>query len=380
MQEGYSMKIDNNLAAIRQSRGYSAAALAKLVDASRQTIYAMEAGTYVPNTVLSLRLARVLEVSVEQLFSLEPAGVPPIPSREVDLLPGVESIRAGQPVELCRVDRRLVGSAPESAAWSLPSADAVLIGVRGGSKTAVRARVQPFQDDELLNHRLLLAGCDPGMSVLTRHVRRTGVELVLAHRNSSQALRLLKGGYVHVAGTHLRDETTGESNLAAVRKIFKREAVAVVSFAVWEEGIVTLKGNPKSIRSVADLARKNVALINREPGSGSRKLLDSLLHQASVKGERVAGYDRMARGHLAAAWQVRLGYGDCCIATRAAARVLGLDFQPLISERYDLVMRKRHIGLPGMQSLLDTLSRTAFRRELEGLGGYDTSCAGSRVR
>jgi molybdate-binding protein len=57
-----------------------------------------------------------------------------------------------------------------------------------------------------------------------------------------------------------------------------------------------------------------------------------------------------------------------------------LDFQPVISERYDLVMRKRRLGLSGMQSLLDTMSRTAFRRELEGRGGYDTSCAGKRLR
>ncbi|PYT22129.1 MAG: hypothetical protein DMG57_36355 [Acidobacteria bacterium] len=64
---------------------------------------------------------------------------------------------------------------------------------------------------------------------------------------------------------------------------------------------------------------------------------------------------------------------------RAVARVLGLDFIPLITERYDLVIRKRHLGLPAMQALLDTLSRTAFRRELEGLGGYDTGCAGERV-
>ena len=236
-----------------------------------------------------------------------------------------------------------------------------------------------FQDDEQLNNRLLLAGCDPGMSVLARHAQRAGLELVLAHRNSSQALTLLKQGCVHIAGSHLRDEVTGESNLPAVKKMFRRESVAVVSFAVWEEGFVTLKGNPKQITSLEDLSRKNVTIVNREPGSGSRILLDTGLSKAGIKGANVAGYDRIAHGHLAAAWQVRLGYGDCCIATRAVARVLGLGFHPLISERYDLVISKRHLGLPSMQSLLDTLSRTAFRRELEGLGGYDTSCAGKRV-
>jgi putative molybdopterin biosynthesis protein len=297
----------------------------------------------------------------------------------MELLPGIESIQPGQPVQLCRVDRRMMGSAPESAAWNLPPADAVLISGHTDPKKSGRGRVQMFQDDEQLNNRLLLAGCDPGMSVLARHAQRAGVELVLAHRNSSQALSLLQRGCVHIAGSHLRDEATGESNLPAVKKIFKRESVAVVSFAVWEEGFVTLRGNPKRIKSAEDIARKGVTLVNREPGSGSRILLDSILSKAGIKSAKVGGYDRIAHGHLAAAWRVRLGSADCCIATRAVARVLGLDFIPLITERYDLVIRKRHLGLPAMQALLDTLSRTAFRRELEGLGGYDTGCAGERV-
>jgi len=62
-----------------------------------------------------------------------------------------------------------------------------------GSKKNGRGRVQMFQDDEQLNNRLL-AGCDPGMSVLARHAQRAGVELVLAHRNSPQALSAAEAG------------------------------------------------------------------------------------------------------------------------------------------------------------------------------------------
>jgi molybdate-binding protein len=319
----------------------------------------------------------VLEVGVEDLFSLEREGPSPVRTREVDLLPGGGALEPGQPVQLCRVDRRVIGTAPDSAPWNLPPADAVLISAQ--TRAARKGRVELFEDEEQLGNRLLLAGCDPGMSVLGRHAQRAGVELVLAHRNSSQALDLLKKNCVHIAGSHLRDEATGESNVPAVRNIFKRESIAVISFAVWEEGLVTQKRNPKGIHSVQDLGRKNVTFINREPGSGIRVLLDSSLSKAGIKSVNVSGYDRIAHGHLAAAWQVYLGAADCCIATRAVARILGLNFEPLVTERYDLVVRKRHLGLPAMQSLIETLSRTAFRRELEGLGGYDTRCAGERV-
>lgn len=373
------MNIENLLSQMRHKRGYSAAALASKVGVSRQTIYAMEAGSYVPNTLVALRLARVLEVTVEELFCLEDASRPPSSTKEVDLLPGGQTVEPGLPVQICQVDKRTVGVSPSPVAWYLPPADAVVIESAEKGPGQRRARVQIFQDMEQFGNRLLMAGCDPAMSVLARHLQKANLELVLAHRNSSEALDLLRNGSVHIAGSHLRDEATGESNLPQVRKLFPRGTAGVFAFAVWEEGIVVAKGNPKAVREIADFARKGVALVNREPGSGSRSLLDSSLKRLGIAPSKVKGYNQVAHGHLPAAWQVRTGHADCCVATRAAARVFGLDFVPLVSERYDLVIRKQHLALPAVQLLLDTLNRTAFRRELEGLGGYDTSGAGKQM-
>ena len=368
--------IDNNLAELRQKRGLSAAHLAKLVGSSRQTIYAMEAGTYVPNTVLALKLARALDASVEELFALPgDAPDPQLRTEHVAVLPGGEPLQPGQPVQLCRVGRSMVAAAPSSVPWYFPASDAIVAHDSGGGKT----EVQVFHAAQELQRRVLVAGCDPAISVLARHVRAAGIELVLAHRNSSQALSLLKQGCVHIAGTHLRDEATGESNLPEIGRMFPRNSVAVISFAEWEDGIVTARNNPKGIRGVEDFARPDVSIVNREAGAGSRRLLDSRLALLGIAAQAVRGYENQAPGHLPAAWQVLRGAADGCIATRAAARVFGLGFIPLVSERYDLAIRRQHLELPGVQALLDTLSRSAFRRELETLGGYDTRAAGRRM-
>src|ERR1039457_3579252 len=120
-------EIENNLALLRQKRGLAAAQLAEMAGVSRQTIYAMEAGSYVPNTAVALKLARVLEVRVEELFSL-PGDLPAADFRmeQAALLPGPEGPREGQPVELCRVDSRLVAAAPSPVPWYLPASDAVV--------------------------------------------------------------------------------------------------------------------------------------------------------------------------------------------------------------------------------------------------------------
>jgi len=369
------MTIENNLAKFRLKRGLTAIELAKKINVSRQTIYAMETGTYTPNTLLALKLAQALDAKVEDLFRLEQAEEP-ARVETAELLPANQDPQPGLPVQLCDVDDRLVAVLPAPTAWSLPPADAVLV---AAGKNRAKARVQLFHEERQFRKRILIAGCDPGISVLLRHLQREGVEAVVAYRNSSQSLDLLKQSLIHVAGSHLRDETTGESNLPAVRKQFPKGSVAVISYAIWQEGIVIARGNPKGIKGVEDMARKDVVIVNREPGSGSRLMLDSHLQRAGIAPQRIRGYRETAAGHLPAAWQVKSGLADCCLATKTAACVFGLDFIPLESERYDLVIQKRNLSHPAVQILLDTLGRTAFRRELEGLGGYDTRIAGDRL-
>src|SRR5947199_69131 len=170
----------------------SAAQLAKLAGVSRQTVHAIEAGDYVPNTALALQLAQFLEARVEDLFSLEQAAVAPKPVT-VDLIGPAEPLRKGQPVRICRVGKQLIGVS---------------------------------------------------------------------------------------AGSHLRDSLSGEYNLPAIKRLFPKGEVKVVTFAIWEQGFVVPSGNPKHIRGAADLARKDVCIMNREKGAGSRDLLDQKLREA----------------------------------------------------------------------------------------------------
>src|SRR5205823_2280242 len=172
---------------------------------------------------------------------------------------------------------------------------------------------------------------------------------------------------------------TGEFNLPFIRKNFPGENFTVVIFARWEEGLVVAAGNPKGLRKIEHLARKNVKIVNREPGSGSRALLDRLLEKNGVESRKVQGYDRIAYGHLAAAYCVVSRDADACLATRSAALAFGLDFVPLHSERYDLVMRRSTADLPAVKAFLDVLQRAALRRKLEVLAGYDTSETGSLI-
>ena len=264
-----------------------------------------------------------------------------------------------------------------ASASGMPEADAV---IKSAPKNSRRAGLVVFAKEEAAQKRLLLAGCDPATGLLSRMVEKaSGVEVVSAAASSKQALQWLVEGKVHIAGSHLEDPKTGEFNLPFLRSEFPQESFTVVTFARWEEGFVTAPGNPKSIRDAGDLARRNIKFVNRELGSGSRGLLDKLIAAAGLAPSKINGYDRIAYGHLAAAFAVLSGDADVCLATRSAAQAFGLSFLPIHSERYDLVMRKRTAESPVIRSFLDVLQRATLRRKLETLAGYDTSQTGTMI-
>ena len=373
--------IETRLAQVRKRRGIGAADLARRVNVSRQTIYAIEAGTYVPNTEVALHLAQELEVTVDELFSLRSSAQRSPESVSAEMLSDAPPV-AGQPVRICQIGSRWVSVPVPSTPFFMPEADGIVkrAGRTKGRVDLGRTELMVFAKEEAAQKRLLLAGCDPATSLVSNMVERiSGIEIVSAAASSKLALTWLKKNKVHIAGTHLKDPDSGEYNIPYVRQQFVGEELLIVTFAHWEEGFVVASGNPKKIRKSDDLGRRGVRFVNREPGSGSRALLDRLIGEAGLEAAKVQGYDRVAFGHLPAAFQILSGAADACIATRAAAQTFGLDFIPIQSARYDLVMRKRTADLPAVKAFLDVLQRATLRRKLEVLAGYDTSQTGTVV-
>ena len=157
-----------------------------------------------------------------------------------------------------------------------------------------RARVAALRTQQEIDATLLVAGCDPAATILAdwmgRH--RPATALTPIARSSRAALAALLGGQVHAAGVHLCDRKGGEYNLAAVRDALKRRRAVMVNFARWELGLGVRRGNPLELRSIADLARAGVRIVNREAGSGARLVLDQALAELKIAPRRIAGYAR----------------------------------------------------------------------------------------
>jgi molybdate-binding protein/predicted nucleic acid-binding protein len=208
------------------------------------------------------------------------------------------------------------------------------------------------------------------------HAEQPALALAAAHVGSVDGLLALQRGEAHLAGAHLLDVETGEFNVGHVRRLLTPQGVHVVllGFVRRVQGLIVARGNPKRIKTLDDLVRADVTFVNRQPGSGTRLLLDYHLHRQGLPPAQIRSYDKHVATHLAVASAVVQGHADCGLGIQAAAAAMGLDFVPLCDERYDLVIPVEHFASSLLGPLLATLRRSdhAFAQRVSALGGYDT--------
>ena len=228
---------------------------------------------------------------------------------------------------------------------------------------------------------LVVAGCDPAIGLLSRHLaeRINGPRLHWIEAASRPALSELALGRAHIAGLHLDDGKSGNRNASVVRRRFGAEPMVLVTLASWEQGFVFRKGATKAFKSAADLAGRGVRVVAREEGAGAQELLEGLLKAAKVS----AGDLKIAvtaRGHRAVAQLIANNVGDVGVATRAAAMSFGLAFEPLAEARFDLVFHADLASDERIRAVLDCLSSGRFRKDLGAMTGYQTARTGDAVQ
>ncbi len=226
---------------------------------------------------------------------------------------------------------------------------------------------------------VVITGQDMSLDILASHLERSlpSTRPLRSYAGSLDSLIAMYHGESDIVSTHLLDGDTGEYNLPYIRRLLVGSSYIVVHLLARSAGFYVQKGNPKNIRSWPDLQQKELRLINRERGSGARVLLDEQLRLHSIRTAGLIGYDTEENSHLAVAGRVSRGEADVGIGTEKAAKIVdGLEFIPLIKERYDLVMLKKPGNEQWISAVLDILRSSAFKSELSSIHSYDLSDTG----
>ncbi len=205
---------------------------------------------------------------------------------------------------------------------------------------------------------------------------RPGIELDLQYLPAADALASLARGACDLAGFHVPEGTLGTRALQLYGEWMDRRADRLVYLVRRQQGLFLQPGNPRRIRGLADLRREDVRFINRNRGSGTRMLLDTLLEQSGIDTKSIDGYASEEYTHAAVAAYVASGMADTGMGVEPPAREFKLDFLPLAAERYFFMARAETFDLPAVQALLGLLRGSEFKSRVAKLAGYSAERSG----
>jgi molybdate-binding protein/DNA-binding XRE family transcriptional regulator len=348
----------NRVRETRERLGWTQDVLAARAGLSRAEISAIETGRVVPSTAAGLALSRAMGARLEDLFGLADEGGraaewawPPGNERRY-WLASVEGGWWRYPVE-----PTASGVLPHDGVWN-----------RAGHGAGERAeRSAPASNPEA-GRTLVIAGCDPSMSLLAHTLARAGGIRVLAFvRSSARALSLLRDGRVHVAGVHLGEDAEG--NAVAARSILG-ERHRRVHVARWTEGLALAPG--LGYRTIASAVRARLRWVGREEGSGARRCMDMILEGR----RRPEGAKFSATDHRGVVETIRSGWAQAGVCVQLAAQEGRLDFLPARQEDYDLCFLPELEQDPRITVLLDVVRSREYARLLGALPGYDVGRTG----
>ena len=307
-----------------------------------------------------------------------------VPTRKIASRLGVEEFLR---VKLGQVGDRIVATPlPRGAGMitSITEADGIIRiprqaeGIKD-SDPVVAELLKPLPT--IRNTIVIVGSHDNTLDVLADQLRAGDGALTLSssHVGSMGGLMAVKRGVCHLAGAHLLDTQTGDYNLSYVKRYLPDTPVRLVNLVMREQGLIIPRGNPKGIEGIEDLGRDDIVFMNRQGGSGTRILLDYRLGQIGLSPDRINGYTSEEFTHMNVAVAVLSGTADAGLGIFAAAKALNLDFIPVVTEQYDLIIPEAHFESDNIQVLLETIHTEGFKRRVEALGGYGTAKTGTIV-
>lgn len=318
------------------------------------------------------------------LQGIQSPAFPTIPAVIGRKLPSKLGLEEFVRVILGKVDDRLIAMPIQRGAGiitSLTRADGILQVPREqeGLDEGAEVEVRLLRPKDQLDYTLIMIGShDNTIDLLANELKGRDSRIHLSSSNvgSLGGLMALRRKQTHFAGSHLLDTQTGEYNYSYVERYLKGTPVRLVQLALREQGLLTLKANPKGINGIEDLLRPDVVFINRQAGSGTRVLFDYCLGQRGFRADEINGYDQEEFTHMSVAVNILSGRADAGMAIYSSAKALDLGFIPVATERYDLVISESVWSDFKMRTALEIISSDSFRRMAASMGGYDVSDSG----
>ncbi|NMM38318.1 MAG: helix-turn-helix transcriptional regulator [Glaciimonas sp.] len=198
----------------------------------------------------------------------------------------------------------------------------------------------------------------------------------LLYRNSTDAVAALSRRECDLAGFHVPLGDFERPAVALYAQWLNPKTHCLIHLAIRSQGLFVAPGNPKGIRRLHDLTKNDVRFVNRQVGSGTRMLLELMLTGESISPNDINGFESAEFTHSAIAAYIASGMAEVGFGVQTAAQRFGLDFIPLVRERYFFALPVAALDDPLIQQVIGILQSASFREVVNGITGYDASDTG----
>ena len=226
--------------------------------------------------------------------------------------------------------------------------------------------------EQIKNTLLFIGSHDPLVDEISKILVQRNSKYILssAHVGSMGGIQAIRRGEAHLAGIHLLNEKDGSYNQSFVTKYFPNGEASLIECVGRTQGIMVAQKNPKKIIGISSLCNPDIRYINRQKGSGTRILFDYLCKKEGIATDSIHGYAHEEFTHNDVAKLIAKGEADAGMGVHAAAKLYVLDFIPIYSEQYDLLIPDAMKNHPGIIEILDILKSEEFAEKAAMLGGY----------
>lgn len=193
----------------------------------------------------------------------------------------------------------------------------------------------------------------------------------LNYRNSTDAVTALARRECDLAGFHVPLGKFQAPAFAMYSRWLDNDTHCLIQLATRTQGLFVAPGNPHKIHSLRDLSKPGVRFVNRQAGSGTRKLLELMLHDEAIATHHINGFESAEFTHSAIAAYIASGMADVGFGVQTAAQRFNLEFIPMIVERYFFALPTTSINEPLIQAVLGIIRSASFLATINGLAGYD---------
>ncbi len=247
-------------------------------------------------------------------------------------------------------------------------------------KRASSSTTAPFTNRENVTQArtFVISGQDLALDFLAKELEKESADLrpLRLYTGSLNSLISMYQNQCDLVSLHLFDGDTGTYNIPYVKKILTGFPFIVINFLSRWAGLYVETGNPKNITGWTDLNRDDVKIINREKGSGARILLDEQLRINGIRSKEVNGYDTEETSHLAVASAIAGKKANIGVGIEKTAKIVNVDFIPLIKERYDLVLLKTDENKDVINKIKEILTSDEIKKDIHSMGDYDITETG----